>query len=123
MRLNDLIWLFIGVISVAKTYSLITHTFYFLAEETAGVWSVYDRNMTLVYIPSAYGTIAGTVAAPPSNPEGTAPEPGRALTEADIATERAESVAFNNARIERELAEMEAKIAEIRASMGNGNRQ
>jgi len=35
-----------------------THTFYFLGDETVGDWSVYDRNMTLVYIPSAYGTNA-----------------------------------------------------------------
>ena len=100
-----------------------THTFYFIGDETVGDWQVFDRYMTLVYIPSAYGTIASAVAAPPSNPEETTVETGHALTEADIVAERAESEAFNNARIERELAEMEAKIAEIRASMGNGNKQ
>ena len=96
-----------------------THTFYFLAQEVVGDWTVYDRNMTLVYIPSAYGGIGSTVAAPPSNREETTVEAGHALTEADIAAERAESEAFNNARIERELAQMEAQIAELRASMGN----
>jgi len=96
-----------------------THTFYFIGDETVGSWQVYDRNMTLLYIPSAYGGIASTVTAPPSNPEEMTVQAGRALTEADIATERAESEAFNNVRIERELAEMEAKIAELRASMRN----
>jgi len=96
-----------------------THTFYFLGDEVTGDWDVYDRNLTLVYIPSAYGSIASAVAAPPSNPEETTVEAGHALTEADIAVERAESEAFNNARIERELAEMRAEIAEIRANMGN----
>ncbi|MEA3409191.1 MAG: hypothetical protein U9Q95_02475 [Candidatus Eisenbacteria bacterium] len=100
-----------------------THTFYFLGDEVVGDWVVYDRNLTLVYIPSSYGGIGSTVAAPPSNPEETTVEAGHALTEADIAAERAESEAFNSARIERELAEMEAKIAEMRASMGNGNTQ
>jgi hypothetical protein len=99
------------------------HTFYFLANQVVGDWDVYDRNITLVYIPSAYGQIASTVAAPPSNPEETTVEAGRAMTEADVAAERAESEAFNNTRIERELAQMEVKIAELRASMGNGNSQ
>jgi hypothetical protein len=100
-----------------------THSFYFLAYEHVGTWAVYQRNMTLVYVPSAYGTVSSTVAAPPSNPEEATALPGRALTEADIAAERAESMAFNNARIERELARMEAQIAELRTSMSNGNNQ
>ena len=99
--------------------NLLMNTFYFIGDETVGDWQVFDRNMTLLYIPSAYGTIASTVAVPPSNPEEITVGAGRALTEADIAAERAESEAFNNARIERELAQMEAQIAELRASMGN----
>ncbi len=100
-----------------------THTFYFLGDRVGGTWSVWDRSLMLVYFPTAYGTVSRTVAAPPSNPEQRTAEPGYALTEADVAAERAESEAFNNARIERELAEMEAKIAELRANMGNGNKQ
>ncbi len=96
-----------------------TNTFYFLGDLLGGTWRVNSRNLTLAYFPTAYGTVSRTVAAPPSNPEQRTAEPGHALTEADIAAERAESEAFNNARIERELAEMEAKIAELRASMGN----
>jgi hypothetical protein len=99
-----------------------THTFYFLGEGSYGDWTVYGRNLTLVYIPTAYGTVY-SAATPVSHPEKETVEPGRALTEADIAAKRAESVAFNNARIERELAEMEAKIAEMRASMGSRNEQ
>jgi len=95
------------------------HTFYFLADQVVGNWAVYQRNMTLVYIPSAYGTISSTVAAPPSNPEEATALPGRALTEADIAAERAESMAFSNARLEREFAEMEARVAELESYMYN----
>jgi len=97
------------------------YTFHLLADETAGSWTVFDRNMTLVYLPTTYGIFAGTPTTHPTDQESGAVMPGRALTEADIAAERSETEAFNNARIERELAEMEAKIAEIRASMGNGN--
>ena len=96
-----------------------THTFYFLADELVGTWAVYQRNMTLVYIPSAYGVVSSTITVPPSNREEARILPGRALTEADVAAERAESESFNNARIERELAEMEARIKEIRAHMGD----
>ena len=97
------------------------NTFYFLADLMGGTWRVYDRNLTLAYLPTAYGTVSRTVAAPPENPEQRTAEPGYVLTEADIAAERAESEAANDARIERELAEMEARIEEIRAHMGNGN--
>lgn len=98
-----------------------TNTFYFLADLVGGTWRVVDRNLTLAYFPTAYGTVSRTVAAPPENPEQRTAEPGYVLTEADIAAERAESEAANDARIERELAEMEARIEEIRAHMGNGN--
>ena len=99
------------------------YTFHLLAEEAVGSWTIFDRNMTLVYLPTSYGLSANAGAAHPTDQERGAAMPGRALTDADIAAERAESEAFNNARIERELAEMEAKIAEIRASMGNRNKR
>jgi hypothetical protein len=99
------------------------HTFYFLGDELLGDWQVNDRALTLVYFPTAYGSIGQTVAAPPENPEERSAAVGHAMTPADIAAERDASVAANNARIEVELAAMEAKIAEFRASMGNGNKQ
>ncbi len=99
------------------------YTFYFLGQEIAGDWSVPRSHLTLMYFPSYYGLLAQTVHGAQEDPEETTADPGHTLTEADIAAERAESEAFNNARIERELAEMEAKIAEIRTSMGNGNKR
>ncbi len=97
--------------------------FYFVADEVAGDWSVTDRNLTLIYIPSAYGGVTSSVASAPSDPEVAMPRLGRPLTEADIAAEQAESRAANDARIEQELAELEARIGQIRASMGNRSEQ
>jgi len=99
------------------------YTFYFLGQEIAGDWSVPRSHLTLIYFPTYYGLLAQTVHGAREDPEQTTVEAGHALTEADIAAERAESEAFNSARIERELEEMEAKIAELRASIGNGNTQ
>ena len=98
-----------------------THTFYFLGDLVSGTWRAWDKNITLAYFPTSYGTVSAADPAVPEDPEWRTGGPGHAMTEADIAAERAESEAFNNARIERELAAMEAKIAELRASMGNGN--
>ncbi|MFH1690880.1 MAG: hypothetical protein ABIE42_11715 [Candidatus Eisenbacteria bacterium] len=99
------------------------YTFHLLGDEENGSWTVFDRNMTLVYLPTSYGLSAGAAAAPRTNQENMTAGPGHALTEANFSAERAEAEAFNNARIERELAAMEAEIAGFRASMQNGNKQ
>ena len=95
-------------------------TYYFQAGETSGNWYIFDRDFTLVYLPTAYGSVPTRTSSAAAGTDIEASAPGRPLTEADIAAEREESIAANNARIERELAEMEARIAEFRASMGNG---
>ena len=92
-------------------------TFYFLADEVIGDWTVYDRNLSVVFFPTFYGVLAD----PPARVVTGTDLPGGELapgqTGADVSAERAECEAANNARIEAELAAMEAKIAEIRASM------
>jgi hypothetical protein len=95
------------------------YTFHLLGDEENGSWSVFDRNMTLLYVPTGYGLSAGAAAAPRTNQENTTAEPGHALTEADIAAERAESEAFNNARIESEFAAVKARIAELESRTDN----
>ena len=113
----------VSVTWMFETPSAGAYTFYFAGEQVAGDWLVARSNMSLMYFPTYYGLLAKPLAGPEVNPEGVLPPGGPALTAADIAAERAESIAANDARIERELAEMEAKIAEIRASMRNGNTQ
>jgi len=96
-----------------------THTFYLLAEEDSGAWAVFDRTLTLVYLPTGLGVAKSAAGEPAQDPTVAMTGTGTPITEADIAAERAETEAFNEARVTRELAEMQAKIAEIQASMGN----
>ena len=105
-----------GLFTVASSG---THTFYLLAKETFGAWAVYDRTLTLVYIPSNYGLLKNQTSAPTEDPDVPLVGAGTPVTDADIAAERAETEAANDARIARELAEMEARIQELRAELGN----
>ena len=111
------------VVSLHLLYEVATagsFTYYFQADESSGNWHIFDRDFTLVYLPTAYGSVPTRTSSAAAGTDIEASAPGRPLTEADIAAEREESIAANNARIERELAEMEARISELRASMGNG---
>jgi hypothetical protein len=87
-----------------------THTFYFLGTETDGLYMAYDRQLSLVFIPTAYGTVEPTVA---GAGEDIAGEP---MTDAEIAAQRAASIEANMARMERELAELRAQFEELNLS-------
>jgi len=93
-----------------------SHTFYFLARESSGDHTVNDRQLTLVYLPTAYGTVTPTFAAGPSVPDDQVPRRG-ALTQAELAVERAESKAFNDARVARELDDMRTRIERLEAEL------
>jgi hypothetical protein len=86
------------------------HTFYMNAERASGSIYASEMQLTLLYVPTAYGTIDPTIPAvePPSSDPRGATRSG--LTKAEIAAERAESQAVNLARIERELAELQAQV-------------
>jgi len=96
-------------------------TIYFLGNELLGNWTVYDRKLTLVYLPTAYGAVARTCADGPRTDISSAPLSSGAghppMTAADIAAERSRSIAANQARIEAELAAMRAEVEELRARL------
>jgi hypothetical protein len=95
-----------------------SNTFYLLAREYSGSFLVYDRQLTLAYFPTAYGTVTSPKLAGEQNiPDENAPKVS-SLSLSDIASEKAESEAFNAARIEKELAEMRAQIGALKAEMG-----
>jgi hypothetical protein len=83
--------------------------FYFLAKEVTGNVSVYDAQLSVVYFPTAYGTVT-----PPAPGDLSAVEDQTGtrlpMTEADIAAEQAESEAFYRAKVEEEMARMRARI-------------
>ncbi len=93
-----------GLFQVASGGS---YTYYFLASpNTSGNFYGSEFQLTLLYIPTSYGTVQPTLAGAGQKDEDAV---GRPLDEAAVAAERAESEAANAARIERELAEMRAE--------------
>jgi len=95
-----------------------SNTFYMLARENSGNVEMYDIQLTVIYIPSAYGTVSPTLAFG-RNDGDIASSPAAPISAADIAAEQAESGAANDARIERELAEIRAEIEALKAQSGN----
>ena len=88
-----------------------THTFYFAADKHLGIWSVGQSNLTVVYLPTAYGTVNSAIASD-GTPNAAAPKSG-GMTAADLATERVDSEAANRARIEREMNEMRERLERL----------
>jgi hypothetical protein len=92
-----------------------THTFYFLVHTGAGSprFHALKRQLSLVFIPTSYGTVQPTAASfgVPSDADARLV----AFTDADLAAEREASIAQNNARLERELAAMRAELEAVKA--------
>lgn len=86
-----------------------THDFYILGDEGGGDIRVSDMQLSLLYIPTAYGTVSPTIASgrPAGHEDDAAASP---MTAAEVAAQRAESEAFNAARIQRELDEMRSRL-------------
>ena len=87
-----------------------SYSYYFIGEEYSGSGIVYDVQFSLVYLPTAYGTVTPTLARGAAGArDETAVERGP-VTPAEVVAQRAESEAANLARIERELAEIQAQV-------------
>ncbi len=99
------------------------HTFYIVCEQgSSGSVGVDNRHLDLLFISTAYGAVSTTkrgdledVQGPDDHDRTT---PGLPVTRAEIDAERAESIAFNLARIQAELAELQAQ-SDALASPGN----
>jgi hypothetical protein len=96
------------------------NTFFFLGDEGTGSYSVNDRQLTLLYFPTAYGTVT------PPGPQSSAGKVRGALTDFEIAAEQREAQAFQQARVDRELAAMreqvealQKQLAELAARQGD----
>jgi hypothetical protein len=95
-----------------------TYTYNFLAEliDAGANIDCHDQQLTLLYIPTSYGTVNPTAAGGISHSDDQSREKP-AIKEADIAAERAASIADNDARIQRELDRMRAEIEELKREM------
>ena len=92
------------------------HTFYLLGQETGGTFFAHDLQLTVLFIGSQYGTIQPTLASANSVPDDQLPTRS-GLSQAEIDAERAQSIAANQARIERELAEMRARLEQLEVEL------
>lgn len=95
-----------------------TYTYYMIARKNAvgGAWA-QRVHITCVYLPTAYGSIA-TAYGEDSGADGSRAA-AQGLSPADVAAGRAASEAANMARIEKELAEMRARLRALEAEEKN----
>ncbi|MBD3349507.1 MAG: hypothetical protein GF400_09995 [Candidatus Eisenbacteria bacterium] len=95
--------------------------FYFVGDDVIGEWTVAERSLTLLFVPTNYGTVSRARYGESIDPETETRPAGRALTAADEALERAESVAANQVRIDAEIAALKAQLEELRAHVDTEN--
>ncbi len=94
------------------------NTFYLVVRTISGAGSIFERNLSIMYAPTAYGTFVAPLT---STGGGDVKEMGgSALTAADIAAERTSSEVANADRMRRELDEMKERLAKVEMEMKNG---
>jgi hypothetical protein len=89
-----------------------THTFYFLGREYNGTFNVSDVRLSLIFIPTAYGTVSSGTVAEEARDRAVESKP---LSKADIEAERDESLRFNLERIQGELEAIRNELERTRA--------
>lgn len=102
-----------GVFSIASGE---TKTIHIVASETTGDIDLEDLSLTLLFVPTSYGAVSSTLMEPGGAPEEAGASRGP-QTPGEIDAERAASVAWNQERIDRELAAMRAEAEAREASM------
>ncbi len=94
-----------------------TFTYFFNGRASGSPATMFDLNLTLRYFPTAYGStltnFTGGFAADNSN-HGPV---GAPLTAADIAAERENAVKFNQARVMKELADIQVRTEQLKRFM------
>jgi hypothetical protein len=105
----------VTVQSIFEVATAGTHTFYFLGYEFFGNFTCYDRQISLMYFPTAYGTVssAGMVGIDTDEINVAGPE----ITESFVENQKRESEAANAARLQREMDEMRAEIETLKREM------
>jgi len=122
------IWLYLPAAMPTSTYhypvtvsgmfqvSAGSNTFYLDAEVTNGVGSIFERNLSIIYIPTAYGSFFAPLTTVSGAGAKDAPT-GGALTASDIAATTRASEAANAERIQKELDTMKAQMAALKEQM------
>jgi hypothetical protein len=102
-----------------QVYDTGTYTFYMLGYAASGSSKCSERQLSLVYLPTAYGTVQPMLAA--SGADG-AKTTGPALIASDINAQKTASEAVNAERLQREFIEVKERLAAIERELGNERR-
>lgn len=91
-----------------------SHTFYFNGVRSSGfiTGTVFDLQLTLVYFPTAYGTVVSNFrggGGGEGDPKNQGKTPARLYSASDIAAERELSMLDNYLRMQKELKDMQAQ--------------
>ena len=93
-----------------------SQTFYFLGNENNGAMSVNDPQLTIVFFPTAYGTVTPTILARAGDSDDNT-LPILPMSAYDIQAEQMQAIATENARRDAEAAEYENRIAALEDRM------
>ncbi len=91
------------------------HTYYLLGQEVNVQGQIGAPSLTLMYFPTAYGTVTSTKMAAAS----AKPAEGSPMTVGDVADEQREAASFDRSRLERELTQMRERLDAMQKSMGS----
>jgi len=87
-----------------------SHTFYLLGAELGGSYSIQDIQLTILFVPTAYGTVTPTLTAEIGDDHGRMSRPQGT----EVTTEQQTAARFDRDRVEGEMAAMRAQMAELR---------
>ena len=109
-----------GVFQVAAG----SHTFYFIAKQWSGFVNDYvtDPNFTVLFVPTAYGSVTPTLLAPPQDKGDSAPA-SLSMSAADIKNEQSMSMSAELARRDAELAAYQSQLDALRARLDSVEQQ
>lgn len=92
-----------------------TRTFYLVGDQnsTGHTVTALDPTLSLIFVPTSYGTVTGSRGLPGELPDERAPHQFGGLSIDQVLTERALSEQANQDRIDRELADMRERMARL----------
>lgn len=92
-----------------------SHIFYLVARASTGAGNLYERQLSLLYVPTAYGNFIAPLTDAASDGSKKQGGGGGPMTASEIAAQSAASESANAARIQKELDEMKARPAQLEA--------
>jgi len=113
-------------VEVFPVSALVPTPIYYNCDSVSGGGNMYDINLSLLFVPTFYGTVSALAGAAEAPSLDSSPNEQSKVAASssllDLEQERLQSIADNNARIEKELAAMKAQLEELKKQVEeNGN--